>query len=203
MWEDSSTTLATNHREKKKLLWIFKRVETLDRWADIGLKRSEAPPSVTDLWFLLREQWRNKLNPCQLIMSYKLSFHGKNVLPFLVLIRDKRIGPFQDPRTSFLCWCSSLLSYVSSVPEWRWDGFEMRENALAQCIEALCSRGSIESLSFQLHRNVGGFRALGGNKGGNAKIAKTGFLVVRLQHLLSISALKCLRRLRRTRKQAR
>lgn len=66
MREDSSTTLATNHRGKKKLLWIFKRVEILDRCADTGLKRSEAPPSVTDLWFLLWEQWRNKLNPASL-----------------------------------------------------------------------------------------------------------------------------------------
>lgn len=38
MREDSSTTLATNHRGKKNLLWIFKRVETLDRCADIRSK---------------------------------------------------------------------------------------------------------------------------------------------------------------------
>lgn len=49
-------------------------------WASKGYRRHPLCPPPE---YLLREQWRNKLNPGQLIMSYKLSFQSKNALPAL------------------------------------------------------------------------------------------------------------------------
>ncbi len=126
----------------------------------------------------------------------------------LVLIRDKCPVLFRSAEPH------SFTAAFSSVLGWRWDGFEIRENswALAQCIEALCSRGAIHNSSFQLHMNDGEFTIVHSwtdSKAGMKlellsmlKLPKTGSLVVVWGASVAVSAFKCLRGLQWTRTTA-
>lgn len=87
-------------------------------------------------------------------MSYKLSFHSKNVLPCFGANQGQMPWSFSDLANFIpLLPLSSLVLRFSSVLGWRWDGVEIRENVLGQRIEALRLRVCVRNLSFQLQKN--------------------------------------------------